>query len=391
MRYFCLFALAFFRNLNVLVGQQEICNVGGDDVFLFDKEQTCSRVLDGRTSEPTNLSEFIGAFQQLGTSWKGVLDSYVDIIKSAEGKQMDSDVFTNDLNKGLDIIRGLVQKKVDAAQSAGEASSIWYFRNVPCIEFNRTLDDVFIAFLNWASVAPNQFEECGLKGGVNKRGPINVSKAFRRLESYAQWMDSTGDDLADLTAESVKKTCDLMYFRVTHDDCGRVVWWLDLGQTDFVGLKGLRDEAILRLFVWLAHLIMFEQKAQENGVVFFESMSYVGFWQYMTMLPVQVGLMLDKYMVGVIPVRTKLVVFLKRPFWVEVMYGMLKFFLPKRMKRRVEMPSGAGQKAVEETVGMKYIPVGFDDLEGSIEVDLIAEKMMDVGIDVSKSPERKED
>lgn len=376
MRYVCLLALSLSRLLlqRAALGHEETCSVVGG-LLLVDKEQMCSVIQDN--GEPENLSEFMGAFREMGTSWKGVLDSYRDIINSAEGKEHGSDVHTNDLNEGLDIIRSLVQQKVEEAHSAGEESSPWYFRNVPCKEFGRTLDDVYVAFLRWASVEPNQFEECGLKGGINKLGPINVSKAFRRLESYAQWMHSTGDDLVDLTASSVKPTNDLMYFRVTYDDCDRVVWWLDLGRTQFDALRELPDASILRLFVWLAHLIMFEEKAQKHGVVFFESMSYVGFWQYMTMLPFNVGLALDKYMVGVIPVRTKLVVFLKRPFWVDAMYGLLQFFLPKRMKRRVDMPGKAGQKAAEETVGnMDCVPIGFDDLKGTVEVDLMAKRML---------------
>lgn len=371
MRYLVFLSLAFFRQF---LRGQEASETFTDSRFL-NKEQTCN-VIDQEAGEPQNLSEFVGAFRQLGTSWKGVLSSFRDIIKSAEGKQLHTDVYTDELKEGLDIIRGLVQEKVDEARANNEESSMWYFRNAPCKEFGRTLEDVYVAFLRWASVEPNQFEDCGLKGGVNKRGPINVSKAFRRLESYAQWMDSTGSDLDNLTAVSVKPTNDLMYFRVTTDGCGRVVWWLDLGQTQFSALRELPDASILRLFVWLAHLIMFEEKAQENGVVFFESMSYVGFWQYMTMLPMSVGLNVDKYMVGVIPVRTKLVVFLKRPLWVDIMYGILQLFLPKRMKRRVDMSSNGDQKAVKETVGMDCIPVGFDDLNGTIEVDLIAERFL---------------
>lgn len=57
-------------------------------------------------------------------------------------------------------------------------------------------------------------------------------------------------------------------------------------------------------------------------------------------------------------------------------YGILQFFLPKRMKRRVEMSSKDGQKTAEETVGTTdCIPVGFDDLNGTVEVDLIAQKL----------------
>jgi hypothetical protein len=378
MRYLILLFFICLPQVSLADCGGETCGATNPVFVDTTNEQTC-RISD--EGEPHNLSEFVGAFQQLGTSWKGVLNSYRDIINSAEGKQLTNDVYTNDLMEGLDIIRGLVQEKLDQARETNQEMCIWYFDKVPFKEFGRTLDDVYIAFLRWASVEPNQFHECGLKGGINKSGPINVSKAFRRLEQYAQWMDSTGDDLVDLTAESVKATAALLFFRVTIDSCDRVVWWLDLGQTNFSALKELPDTSILRLFVWLAHLIMFEEKAQENGVVFFESMAYVGFWQYMTMLPMSVGLMLDKYMVGVIPVRTKLVVFLKRPLWVEIMYGILAVFLPKRMKRRVDMPRNNDQNAIEETVGVDCIPVDFDDLNGTIKVDLMAERLQKVSND----------
>lgn len=46
------------------------------------------------------------------------------------------------------------------------------------------------------------------------------------------------------------------------------------------------------------------------------------------------------------------------------------------MKRRVEMSGSTGQKVAEETVGsVDCIPVGFDDLNGTVEVDLIAQRM----------------
>lgn len=81
-------------------------------------------------------------------------------------------------------------------------------------------------------------------------------------------------------------------------------------------------------------------------------------------------------------VRTKLYsIFI--PF--SYRYGLLQLFLPKRMKRRVEMPSSkADQKAAEETVGrMDCIPVGFDDLNGTIDVDLMAERLSTESMDSS--------
>jgi len=174
-----------------------------------------------------------------------------------------------------------------------------------------------------------------------------------------------------LTLESVKTTKDLLYSRVAHDDCGRVVWWLDLAQTNFKAIKHVPHSEILRFFVWLSHLVMTDKSAQENGIIFLDCMDKVSFYSYMTMLPYQLGITIDKFMIGVTPLKTKLVVFLKRPLWFDVGFGLLSVFLPSRMKKRVEQP-GPDQASIEGIVGIKNIPVGFDSFNGTLAVDLIA-------------------
>jgi hypothetical protein len=49
-----------------------------------------------------------------------------------------------------------------------------------------------VVFLNWAATngAPNNRTKWSREGSVNgQHETINVSKAFRRLENYAEWMD----------------------------------------------------------------------------------------------------------------------------------------------------------------------------------------------------------
>ena len=160
------------------------------------------------------------------------------------------------------------------------------------LHFSDGLASIVLTRMSTKHANEDEHEACKLQGGVNKREifPINVSKAFRRLTAYATRMDEQKDVLIDppLTLESVRQAKDLLYSRVTHDDCGRVVWWLDLGQTNFKEMKHLAHEEILRFFVWLSHLIMTDESAQRNGIMFLDSMDSVSFYQYMTMLPYQI-------------------------------------------------------------------------------------------------------
>ena len=76
-------------------------------------------------------------------------------------------------------------------------------------------------------------------------------------------------------------------------------------------------------------------------------------------------------MICVIPLETKLVVFMNTPFWFSTAYGLLKVFLLHRMRSRVEMAE-TYETSVEEMVGPGRIPVGFDGFERSIEMYLIS-------------------
>lgn len=327
---------------------------------------------------PKSLLDFMKVFNRLGTSWSHVFGSYLDVVKTAHGKDMGGDVYADDIESGVVMLQNMVARAIkDAGGEGTKEGQKWTFAAVPLQEFGATMDDVYVAFLRWSGVDSSdedEHEACNLKGGVNKREifPINVTKAFRRLTAYATWMDEQRDILLDppLNLDSVRQAKNLLYSRVTHDDCGRVVWWLDLGQTNFKQMKHLAHEEILRFFVWLSHLIMTDESAQRNGIMFLDSMDAVSFYQYMTMLPYQLGITIDKFMIGVTPLKTKLVVFLKRPRWFDVGFGLLSVFLPARMRMRVSQPD-TEQASIEDIVGSN-IPVGFDDYNGTLAVDLIA-------------------
>lgn len=309
--------------------------------------------------------EFFGAFRRLGTSWRSIAVIMRNVVRGASGTQREGDVFAETMEEALALLTNMVS-------AAASEQKQWHFRNAPIREFGLELEDIFKAFLNWAAVdgAVDDEARCHRRGGVNGRhATINVSKAFRRLDRYAAWIDATGDDLVQppLTASSLRKAWEAFSMNLSYDDCDRLVWWLDLGRTDLDAVRALPPKEIIRLYVWFSHLMLFDKNGQHNGVVFVQSFATISFWSFMTMLPLELGIRVDEFMISVIPLKTKIVLFLERPPWVKFGYSLVNAFLTRAMKKRVLMvPSKNPQQWVEDVVGVDCIPIEFDGLNGRL-------------------------
>ena len=129
------------------------------------------------------------------------------------------------------------------------------------------------------------------------------------------------------------------------------------------------------MFVWIAHLLFLDEKAQTKGLIVVDDMADIGFWDYMTMLPIQVGISVDRFLISVTPLKAKNVVLMHRPKWAEIGYSLLSWFLTKKMKNRVTMVEKGQENDMMMKVvgGAKFIPIDFSDLEGLISKDIIAQ------------------
>jgi CRAL/TRIO domain len=88
------------------------------------------------------------------------------------------------------------------------------------------------------------------------------------------------------------------------------------------------------------------------------------------MLPLELGIRVDEFMISVIPLKTKIVLFLERPPWVKFGYSLVNAFLTRAMKKRVLMvPSTNTEEWVENVVGAECIPTEFDGLNGTLALD----------------------
>jgi hypothetical protein len=357
-----------------------------DSLTSGESDTTSQSPDEGGDQDQKNVDtpwKFMQAFSSLGSSWNHVIQEYISVVKGADGIDIQGDVYAKDMEQGLISLQTMVRNM--ALVSIDED---WTFSTVPLIDFGKTVDDVLLAFLRWSVVDNKSSEDdpqspCQLTGGINSvqamdRNGINVSKAFRRLTSYIQWMQSVSADLVDppLTFESISPSLSIFSIHVTHDSCDRLVWWVNLGKTDMPAFKSQSPRETTRMFVWLAHLLFLDERAQKNGLVVVDDMAEIGFWTYMTMLPLQVGMSVDRFLISVTPLKAKNVVLMHLPRWADIGYGLLSWFLTAKMKSRVTIvPKSEEIVTLERVVGAsEFIPRDFGDFNGVLVSDIIDQR-----------------
>jgi len=343
-----------------------------------ESTSTCSEIGVG-DENMSSTWEFMNAFSKLGTSWNHVIGEYISVVQGADGKEMKGDEYVTELDEALNLLQEMLKK------SEATSEEDWSFSTSPLKDFGKTTDDILLAFIRWSMVDnyhdnPEDGNSCTLIGGINhppsETEKINVSKAFRRLTAYQHWMRSVSSDLKDppLTYLSIKSTLSIFSLHVSHDECERLVWYVNLGKTDLAKLKLQSPRETTRMFVWIAHLLFLDEKAQTKGLVVVDDMAEIGFWDYMTMLPIQVGISVDRFLISVTPLKAKNVVLMHRPKWAEIGYSLLSWFLTKKMKNRVTMVEKGQENYMMTKVvgGAEFVPRDFSDVEGLINEDIIA-------------------
>ena len=64
---------------------------------------------------PKSLRDFMKVFNRLGTSWSHVFGSYLDVVKTAHGKDMGGDVYADDIEGGVVMLQNMVAQAVKDA------------------------------------------------------------------------------------------------------------------------------------------------------------------------------------------------------------------------------------------------------------------------------------
>jgi acylphosphatase len=253
--------------------------------------------------EPSSAGDMVKAFTKAGDGtnlWTETKKTF----SMGDGKSKKGDVLVGDIPGALAGLKAMVEEaKQAAAKKGGKKLTMWDFRASPHAAFGRTLDDTFTPFLMWARLGKDGKED----DDDDTSGQINVSKAFRRLESYAEWMEDTGTELTEPKLECDQGMLDVIKkFGMSTSlanagtNPGLLLWWIDMGGIDKAEIAALPVSDVFRAFVWYSHAIMYDAKAQENGIGLVENLASMGFWTAITLIPAKVSAKLDRLTIGVL-------------------------------------------------------------------------------------------
>lgn len=157
-------------------------------------------------AEPTTSAGMMKALAK-ASDGTNVIGESMKTFSMSEGKNKKGDVTVSQADMPAAVMA--LKAQVEAAKSTAKAkkAEMWDFAASPHTQMGKTLDDTFTAFLMWARL--NKDDDEGEEEG-EVAGLINVSKAFRRLESYAEWMQDSKADLlgGPMTYAACKGVCD---------------------------------------------------------------------------------------------------------------------------------------------------------------------------------------
>lgn len=316
---------------------------------------------------------------------KSLLGMTIETMNMADGKTKKGDIYMSTFNGALAALKQLIEMSIEVATKKQEKkkkkkkdkdedpTKKWKFETAPLKQFDKTLDDLYTTFLIWGKENGPKEDKKANAQSESKDKTFNVSKAFRRLESYADWMHDTGTDLTvpELTVSGMKNAHNIWKMKASVDKEGHFVWWIDIGSIDLKELKALSTEESLRYFVWYCHFIMFDENAQQKGIVLVENIDKLGFWTSLTLMPPKLSAKLDRLTIGVLPVKIKQIYLLETSAWLKVFMALVSPFMSKKMKSRMTDLDKDYATLCEALGGPEYSFEGFGKLSnGGLKKDL---------------------
>jgi hypothetical protein len=316
-----------------------------------------------KAEEPKDVKEVLSALKEHSDGTNIVKES-IKTFSNPFGKEKKGDIHIADKQEALEKMKEMIANDKGKQKEDSKKFKRWDFSNSPHEQFQKTLDDTFMAFIQWAKMEENKGERT-----------FNVSKAFRRLESYADWMQDEGTELCEppLTADSIHEASKAWGMNASIDKNGIFAWWIEFGKFDKDTIKNtipVKDS--FRYCVWYSHFVMYNEEAQENGLVFVQDVSHCGFIEMMTLVPMKLSTKMDRLSIGVLPIKMNACYVLNAAKWMDLLMSFMGMFMSKKLKERIKVLKDP--KELEEIHGKECVPKPFGSLEGSMEVDLIEEK-----------------
>lgn len=323
----------------------------------------------------------------------------METMNMVGGKDGEGDLWLETVEQGVPMLRKYIKDKdlklAEQQTSAKEKKPFnSYWDLVPLEEFHVTQTTFVKSFLKWAIKDREDIAE----GSEEAKMVVNASKARRRMDSYFDWMaDNMAEDILQnpLTLDSILETHKIWDLQSsTHED-GRYFWWFDLDKMDRKLMKKMSNQDHLRYMVWYSHLVMFDIKAQDNGIILVEDLAKIGFWNCMTLIPLDLSAKMDRLTMGVLPIKMKAIYCFGVARWFNLMMALMKPFLSKKMRERIiivtEVIAPDRQKYCEDKFGHENIIDGFIQCHGGTKKDAAIDKFKKRSKKKGKKAAKKEE
>ena len=311
-------------------------------------------------------------------------------MNNSDGKELKGDAVVTGIDAAKDTLQAWIKLARAGAELPIEAKSgakkkapkktkggqlvvergpeKWHFDLSLLKAMNKSQDDLIVGYLRWAakvtvpsdSVAASKLEAATL---------YNVSKAFRRLEAYADWLYDHRDLFRGQrwnTQELRERYSQFGFFVPRHTDAhGRVMWMMDFNRCPAPVME--KDEAVI-FFAHTTHLLMLDDATQRGGCIVLQSLNYMGLSAMMKMVPIEAKNDVDKLSQGASCVRMHKFLVLQTPTWMSVVFKIVRMFLSKKMAARISVLGTNWKAANDEVGGAQYVPYGWGKAGGNSEV-----------------------
>uniref|UniRef100_A0A7S0CFW1 CRAL-TRIO domain-containing protein n=1 Tax=Proboscia inermis TaxID=420281 RepID=A0A7S0CFW1_9STRA len=285
--------------------------------------------------------------------------AHVNANKDIIRKVVKGDFITYDRSIALDHLYGFIHEDKLRLERRGprsrEKALKWEFRRSLHRHFDKTLDDVLRSFLAWATVK------------VEKNGAllINVSRAFRRIDFYSDWLESEGHLLDELLSlgynhmRSLRNKCK-RHLQYNYDETGRVLFWADFSADVLVKMEEhLTMHKRFQLFVWTVHEIMFDSNAQIHGVIAIRYMAFIS--------PINTTLQfkdLETFQKLIYPASSIKIVFVlavRVPLCGRIFWGLVCKYLYHSLRNLKEYREDNGIEVLKKLQIAQHIPEDYGD------------------------------
>eukprot|EP00980_Cylindrotheca_fusiformis_P018052 scaffold5778_cov71-Cylindrotheca_fusiformis.AAC.3 len=143
-------------------------------------DKTSAAAAEDHHEEPKTAKGLMSAMKK-HSDGTNVFKESIKTFSNPFGTDKKTDILVSTKEEGVALLKKMIAADKGKYKESSKKFQKWNFRSSPHEQFDKTLDDSFGAFVQWAKTKPNKDDD------DEEEVSFNVSKAFRRLEQYAEW------------------------------------------------------------------------------------------------------------------------------------------------------------------------------------------------------------